>query len=149
MNILILNGPNMNLLGKRETSIYGTTSYEDLCKIINDYACKKSVNVTFIQSNIEGELINHLQATMNNNIDAVIFNAAGYTHTSVALRDCIKAINTKVVEVHMSNILKREIFRHRDLIKGVCVKRIMGKGINSYLEAIDYILENESNFKNK
>lgn len=140
MKLLILNGPNINLLGKREKNIYGEKSYDELIKYINEYVLDKDISLDIYQSNHEGELIDYLQKTINNGYDGVIFNAGGYTHTSVSIRDCIKAINIPVVEVHLSNILHRELFRRKDLLNKVCVKRIMGYGFDSYTKAIDYFL---------
>lgn len=140
MNILILNGPNINLLGQREPNIYGTITYDELCSTIKEYCKEKNVSVEIFQSNHEGELIDYIQNSSK--YDAIIFNAGGYTHTSVAIRDAIASVKTKVIEVHLTNILHRELFRRRDLIKKVCIKRIMGKGINSYIEAINYAINN-------
>ncbi len=136
MKILIVNGPNMNLLGKRETQIYGNVSFEDY--LLQLKLSFPSVTIEYFQSNIEGELINALQHTSAN---AVILNAAGYTHTSVALRDCIAGIDTPVVEVHMSNLAAREAFRHESLISPVCVGVISGFGLNGYALAIKSFIE--------
>ncbi|MFM8242415.1 MAG: type II 3-dehydroquinate dehydratase [Crocinitomicaceae bacterium] len=131
MKILIVNGPNMNLLGKRETQIYGNVSFEEYLSHLK--LSFPSVALDYFQSNVEGELVNALQQT---NANAIVLNAAGYTHTSVALRDCISGIDIPVVEVHMSNIAAREAFRHESLISPVCVGVISGFGLNSYALAI-------------
>lgn len=131
MKILIVNGPNMNLLGKREIQIYGNVSFEEYLTQLK--LSFPAVTIDYFQSNVEGELINTLQ---QNTADAIILNAAGYTHTSVALRDCIAGIDTPVVEVHMSNLAAREAFRHESLISPVCVGVISGFGLNSYALAI-------------
>lgn len=131
MKILIVNGPNMNLLGKRETQIYGNVSFEEYLTQLK--LSFPSITIEYFQSNVEGELINTLQQTTAN---AIVINAAGYTHTSVALRDCIAGIDTPVVEVHMSNLAARESFRHESLISPVCVGVISGFGLNSYALAI-------------
>ncbi|MFM7299597.1 MAG: type II 3-dehydroquinate dehydratase [Crocinitomicaceae bacterium] len=131
MKILIVNGPNMNLLGKRETQIYGNVSFEEYLSHLK--LSFPTVALDYFQSNIEGELINALQQTTAN---AIVLNAAGYTHTSVALRDCISGIDIPVVEVHMSNTAAREAFRHESLISSVCVGVISGFGLNSYALAI-------------
>jgi len=141
MRILLLNGPNLNLLGKREPEVYGTTDfqqfYEELAAVYDDVA-----NFHYEQSNVEGELINILQAA-DNDFDAVIFNAGGYTHTSVAIADCIAAISTPVVEVHISQPSAREEFRHNSLIAGKCVASISGFGLDSYRLAVEGLLAQE------
>ncbi len=141
MRILLLNGPNLNLLGKREPEVYGTTDfqqfYEELAAVYDDVA-----NFHYEQSNVEGELINILQAA-DNDFDAVIFNAGGYTHTSVAIADCIAAISTPVVEVHISQPAAREEFRHNSLIAGKCVASISGFGLDSYRLAVEGLLARE------
>lgn len=136
MKILIVNGPNMNLLGKREIQIYGNVSFEEYLTQLK--LSFPSITIEYFQSNVEGELINTLQQTTAN---AIILNAAGYTHTSVALRDCIAGIDTPVVEVHMSNLAAREAFRHESLISPVCVGVISGFGLNSYALAIKSFME--------
>ena len=141
MRILLLNGPNLNLLGKREPEVYGTTGfqqfYEELAAVYDDVA-----NFHYEQNNVEGELINILQAA-DNDFDAVIFNAGGYTHTSVAIADCIAAISTPVVEVHISQPAAREEFRHNSLIAGKCVASISGFGLDSYRLAVEGLLTQE------
>ncbi len=141
MRILLLNGPNLNLLGKREPEVYGTTDfqqfYEELAAVYDDVA-----NFHYEQNNVEGELINILQ-TADNDFDAVIFNAGGYTHTSVAIADCIAAISTPVVEVHISQPAAREEFRHNSLIAGKCVASISGFGLDSYRLAVEGLLAQE------
>lgn len=141
MRILLLNGPNLNLLGKREPEVYGTTDfqqfYEELAAVYDDVA-----NFHYEQSNVEGELINILQAA-DNDFDAVIFNAGGYTHTSVAIADCIAAISTPVVEVHISQPAAREEFRHNSLIARKCVASISGFGLDSYRLAVEGLLAQE------
>lgn len=136
MKILIVNGPNMNLLGKREIQIYGNVSFEEYLTQLK--LSFPSITIEYFQSNVEGELINTLQQTTAN---AIILNAAGYTHTSVALRDCVAGIDTPVVEVHMSNLAAREAFRHESLISPVCVGVISGFGLNSYALAIKSFME--------
>lgn len=126
----------MNLLGKREIQIYGNVSFEEYLTQLK--LSFPSITIDYFQSNVEGELINTLQQTTAN---AIILNAAGYTHTSVALRDCIAGIDTPVVEVHMSNLAAREAFRHESLISPVCVGVISGFGIKSYALAIKSFIE--------
>jgi 3-dehydroquinate dehydratase-2 len=136
--IIIINGPNLNLLGKRETDIYGTTTFEEFFDDIKDIY-NGEVNLTYYQSNVEGELVNKLQET-GFSFDGIILNAGGYTHTSVAIRDAIAAIKTPVVEVHISNIYAREEFRQHSLISAVCKGTIAGFGLDSYILALDSFL---------
>lgn len=126
----------MNLLGKREIQIYGNVSFEEYLTQLK--LSFPSITIDYFQSNVEGELISTLQQTTAN---AIILNAAGYTHTSVALRDCIAGIDTPVVEVHMSNLAAREAFRHESLISPVCVGVITGFGLKSYALAIKSFIE--------
>ncbi len=132
MKILIVNGPNLNLLGSRETQIYGNVSFADF---LTELKSKSSAEISYFQSNVEGELINVLQDA---NADGIILNAGGYTHTSVALRDCIAAISTPVVEVHISNITARESFRHESMLSPVCAGCIYGFGMKGYELALGY-----------
>jgi 3-dehydroquinate dehydratase-2 len=134
MKLLIVNGPNLNLLGSRQPQIYGNVSFEDY---FEELKSKFNANLTYFQSNVEGEIINQLQAE---GFDGIILNAGGYTHTSVAIRDCIAAIETPVVEVHISNISNRESFRHESLISPVCVGCVFGFGLKSYELALNYFL---------
>ena len=132
MKLLVVNGPNLNLLGTRETQIYGNVTFNTFFdELKNEF----SHELTYFQSNIEGELIDQLQ---NSNADGIILNAGGYTHTSVALRDCIASISTPVVEVHISNIAARESFRHESLLTPVCKGCIFGFGLDSYKLALQY-----------
>ena len=132
MKILIVNGPNLNLLGSRETQIYGNVSFADF---LTELKSKSNAEISYFQSNVEGELINALQEAK---VDGIILNAGGYTHTSVALRDCIAAISTPVVEVHISNITARESFRHESLLSPVCAGCIFGFGMKGYELALGY-----------
>jgi 3-dehydroquinate dehydratase-2 len=132
MKILIVNGPNLNLLGSRETQIYGNVSFADF---LTELKSKSSAEISYFQSNVEGELINILQEA---DADGIILNAGGYTHTSVALRDCIAAISTPVVEVHISNITARESFRHESMLSTVCAGCIFGFGMKGYELALGY-----------
>jgi len=134
MKLLILNGPNLNLLGSRQPQIYGNVSFEDY---FEELKSKFDADLTYFQSNVEGEIINQLQTE---GFDGIILNAGGYTHTSVAIRDCIAAIETPIVEVHISNIAGRESFRHESLISPVCVGCVFGFGLKSYELAISYYL---------
>tara|TARA_B100001287_G_scaffold119769_1_gene100897 strand:- start:5881 stop:6291 length:411 start_codon:yes stop_codon:yes gene_type:complete len=134
MKLAIINGPNLNLLGSREPSIYGAESFDDF---FNRLRAQFDVELTYFQSNVEGELINELQRS---GFDGFIINAGGYTHTSVALRDCIAAISTPVVEVHISNIHARETFRHESLLAPVCEGSIIGLGLEGYSLALRFFL---------
>ena len=131
MKIAIINGPNLNLLGTREVQIYGSQTFEDY---LAELRLKHPlVDLSYFQSNVEGEIINYLQETK---VEGFIINAGGYTHTSVSIRDCIAAIATPVVEVHISNIAARESFRHTSLLTSVCVGSIIGFGLAGYSIAI-------------
>ena len=136
MRILVINGPNLNLLGTRQPEIYGSLSLDELIKGLQNSFL--SIEIAHFQSNVEGELINTLQQAVGK-FDGIVLNAGGYTHTSVAIRDAISSINVPVVEVHMSNIAAREEFRHTSLIAAVCVGSIAGFGAHSYTLAIDAI----------
>lgn len=138
MNILVVNGPNLNLLGTREPSIYGTDTLPDVQERITKHAHSLGVSVDFFQSNSEGALIDHLQS-YGPPADGVILNGAGLTHTSVALRDCIAALETKVIEVHLTNIHAREEFRHLSLTAPIAVGIISGLGWKGYIYALDYL----------
>jgi 3-dehydroquinate dehydratase II len=137
--ILILSGPNLDILGKREPEIYGRLTLEEICRRLQDYAAAKSIELQFFQSNSEGELINALHAAMTSS-DGVVFNPGAYTHTSVALRDAIAGIGIPVVEVHLSNIYARESFRHESLLAPVCLGQISGFGWSSYVLGIEALL---------
>ena len=129
MKIQIVNGPNLNLLGKRETHIYGSQTFEDYFETLQQQY--PNVSLSYFQSNVEGELINKLQE-VGFTYDGIILNAGAYTHTSVALHDCIRSISSSVVEVHISNTQSREEFRHTSLISSVCKGVIAGFGLRSY-----------------
>lgn len=136
--IIIINGPNLNLLGKREPDIYGDMSFEDFFEDIKD-VYSSEVHLSSYQSNVEGELINKIQE-VGFKYDGIILNAGGYTHTSVALRDAVAAVKTPVIEVHISNPYSREEFRHTSLLSGVCKGIVAGFGLESYVLAIDSFL---------
>jgi 3-dehydroquinate dehydratase-2 len=139
MRLLIVNGPNLNFLGQREEQIYGNESFTSYFERMKS---SSAASLEYVQSNIEGELINILQGSDH---DAIVFNAGGYTHTSVAIRDCIEAIIVPVVEVHISNIASRESFRHTSLLSPVAEGCIFGFGLQSYDLAVDYCM----NYLNK
>ena len=134
MTIQIINGPNLNLLGVREPDIYGSMSFDDFLPRLR--ACFPDVQIDYFQSNIEGELIDKLQA-VGFQCDGIVLNAAAYTHTSIALADCIRAISAPVVEVHISNVHQREVFRHQSMIAAACRGVICGFGLDGYRLAIE------------
>lgn len=137
MKILIINGANLNLLGRRQPEIYGRESFEDYLGALRARYSEHTID--YYQSNIEGELVNAIQAA-EGNYDGVVLNAGGYTHTSVVLRDAIAAVTTPVVEVHISSILSREEFRHQSMIAPAARGTIMGFGMESYRLAIEYFI---------
>lgn len=137
MKILIINGPNLNLLGSRAPQIYGTESFETFFEALK---LTSSAELSYFQSNVEGEIINKIQGS---SVDGIILNAGGYTHTSVAIRDCVEAIKTPVIEVHISNITAREEFRHTSLISPVSIGCIFGFGLESYRLAIHHFESNK------
>ncbi|ERM84844.1 3-dehydroquinate dehydratase [Rhodonellum psychrophilum GCM71 = DSM 17998] len=137
MKIIIINGPNLNLLGKREPEIYGTTSFEEYFESLKGQF--PNVDLHYFQSNIEGELIDKIHA-VGFSFDAILLNAGGYTHTSVAISDAIAGVPTPTLEVHISNIYKREEFRHKSIISKECVGMISGLGLKGYALGISYFL---------
>ncbi|MCQ2504446.1 MAG: type II 3-dehydroquinate dehydratase [Saccharofermentans sp.] len=139
MKILVLNGPNLNMLGIREPEIYGKTTYNDLVDLIKDYCSKKNIEVECKQSNSEGTLVDYIQQAYFDKVDGIIINPGAYTHTSVALLDALKAVQIKTVEVHISKVDEREAFRQISYVSYFASERIIGKGLNGYLEAIDYL----------
>jgi 3-dehydroquinate dehydratase-2 len=138
MRIIIINGPNLNLLGKREPEIYGHESFDDYLKTLR--ATYKDTVVDYYQSNVEGEIINKLHET-GFTYDGIILNAGGYTHTSVAIADAVAAIKTPVVEVHISNIFAREEYRHKSLLSCKCVGVISGLGLYGYSLAVEWFVQ--------
>ena len=134
---IIINGPNLNLLGKREENIYGNQSFESYFNSLKDIY--SNIHIDYFQSNIEGEIINKIHE-VGFSYSGIILNAGAYTHTSIAIRDAIAAVKTPVIEVHISNILTREEFRHLSVIGPVCKGSIMGFGLNSYMLGIEGIL---------
>ena len=138
MNILVINGPNLNMLGVRDKSVYGETSYNDLVKMIKEYAKEKNVKVKCVQSNYEGKIIDYIHKSIGK-FDAIIINAGAYTHYSYAIKDALNLVSIPKVEVHISNIYEREEFRKINVIKDECDYSIVGQGIKGYLLAIDYL----------
>lgn len=137
--VLVLNGPNLNLLGTREPVIYGSTTLKDIEAMMLKRASEAGIAIDFFQSNHEGELVDRVQAA-NHNYDYIIFNAAAFTHYSIALRDAIGAIEVPVIEVHISNIHKREEFRHTSVLAPVALGQICGLGVESYLAALEAVI---------
>ena len=142
MKIYVLNGPNINMLGIREPAIYGSNSYENLVKIVSEHCESKKVDFEIFQTNCEGALVDKIQQAYFEKADAIVINPGAYTHTSIAILDAVKATGLPCVEVHISNVKEREDFRQISYVRLACVKTIMGKGIQGYLEAIDYLVEN-------
>ena len=136
MHILVINGPNMNMLGIRQPEIYGHETYEDLCAMIRTEAERLGAEVSFFQSNHEGALVDAIQQAYFDKVDGIIINPAAYTHTSVALLDAVKAVGIPTVEVHVSDPDGREDFRHISYIRAACTATVKGKGLPGYLEAL-------------
>lgn len=141
MKILVINGPNINMLGLREPDIYGSENYKSLCENVLKHANELGIEVELYQSNHEGDLVDKIQQAYGD-ADGIVINPAAYTHTSIALLDALKAVNIPTVEVHISAVEKREDFRQISFVRSAAVKTITGKGINGYLEAIDFLAEN-------
>ena len=137
MKIQIINGPNINLLGKREPGIYGARSFDDY--LVELKGCYPDVEFEYYQSNVEGEMINKIHE-VGFSFDGIVLNAGAYTHTSIALQDAIRAVSTPVIEVHISNVHQREEFRHKSMISCVCVGVICGFGLHSYRLAVEALL---------
>ncbi|MBO5380082.1 MAG: 3-dehydroquinate dehydratase [Clostridia bacterium] len=139
MKILVLNGPNINMLGIREPQYYGAATYEDLKNLVLKNA--GSTEVEFYQSNHEGDLVDAIQKAYFDKIDGIIFNPAAYTHTSVAILDALKAVKIPCVEVHISKVEERDSFRQISYVREACVKTITGKGLDGYVEALEFLKE--------
>lgn len=148
MKVLVLNGPNINFLGIREPEIYGTTTYDGMVKIISDYAKEKGIEVSFYQSNHEGDLVDAIQGAYYDKIDGIVINPAAYTHTSIAILDALKAVGIKTVEVHLSAVEKRESFRQISYVGMYASKTVTGQGVQGYLTALDYLKELQNEKKN-
>ena len=139
-NIILINGPNLNLLGEREQSQYGSTTFEQLKKICLEKSKELDINLDFTQSNIEGEIVTIIQKARDS-FDGIIINAAGFTHTSVSIRDALAIYKKPIIELHISNIYKREEFRHKSLLSDVVTGVICGLGANGYILAINAMQE--------
>lgn len=140
MKILIINGPNLNMLGIREPAIYGSNTYQDLCDMVENHAEKTGVEVEFFQSNHEGALVDAIQAAFGE-FQGIVINPGAYTHTSIALLDAVKTVGIPVVEVHISDPDTREEFRRISYVRQGCVATVKGKGLPGYLEAMDILTE--------
>lgn len=141
MKIKVINGPNINMLGIREPGIYGSENYETLCNNIKDFALENNIEVELYQSNHEGDLVDQIQDCYGK-FDGIVINPGAYTHTSIAILDAAKAVKIPIVEVHISKVEEREDFRQVSYIRAACVKTITGHGINGYIEAMQYLIEN-------
>ena len=139
MKLLILNGPNINMLGIREPGIYGKNSYAELCALISDYAAEKDVEVELFQSNHEGDIVDKIQQAYDN-FDGIVINPAAYTHTSVAILDALKSVALPAVEIHISDVSAREDFRQISYAGMACEKSFIGLGFEGYLRGIDYLI---------
>ena len=142
MKLLVINGPNLNLLGLREPAHYGTENYEQLLEKIRAHCREKGIEVTCYQSNHEGELVDRIQEAYFEGMDGIVINPGAYTHTSIALLDALKAVQIPTAEVHISNVKEREDFRQVSYIRQACCFTVMGHGTEGYLEAIDYLAQN-------
>ncbi len=140
MKILVINGPNLNMLGIREIDIYGKNTYKDLVRLIKNHAREKEIKVQCFQSNYEGAIVTKIQKALGK-FDGIVINPGAYTHTSVAILDALKAVNLPCVEVHISEVDEREEFRKISYIKSFCVKTVKGHGFSGYLEAMDVLGE--------
>ena len=139
MRILVINGPNINMLGIREPDIFGKNTYADLCRMITDYAAEKGVEVKLFQSNHEGDIVDEIQAALGN-FDGIVINPAAYTHTSVAILDALKSVALPAVEIHISDVSAREDFRQISYAGMACEKSFIGLGFEGYLRGIDYLI---------
>lgn len=140
MKILVINGPNLNLLGLREPDIYGRHTYAELLEEIRRHCGERGAEVSFFQSNGEGAIVDEIQRAYFEGVEGIVINPAAYTHTSVAILDALKAVNIPAVEVHISDINGRDEFRRHSFVSPACVKTIAGKGFAGYLEAVDTLL---------
>jgi 3-dehydroquinate dehydratase II len=138
--ILVVNGPNLNLLGTREPGIYGSQTLADIERMLTDFAASRNARVTFFQSNHEGALVERLHAARGDGTDFIIINAGAFTHTSIALRDALAAVALPFIEVHLSNVHRREAFRHHSYLSDLAVGSIVGLGAAGYRLALDYAL---------
>lgn len=147
MKILVLNGPNINLLGLREPGIYGKQTYDDLVRMVKEHADARGVAVSFYQSNHEGALVDAIQQAYADKVDGIVFNPAAYTHTSVAILDAVKGVGIPTVEVHISDVSAREDFRQVSYIRRAALGTVSGKGLEGYLIAMDMLIDHAKDVK--
>lgn len=140
MRILVINGPNLNMLGIREPDIYGKKTYKDLCSMIESFAKENDIEVELYQSNYEGDIVTKIQEAYKN-FDGIVINPAAYTHTSVAILDALKAVGIRTCEVHISDVNEREMFRHLSYVSYYAEKSFIGLGFDGYIEAIKYLMK--------
>ena len=143
MKILILNGPNLNMLGIREPEVYGKDTYNDLCNLITSYCKENNIDVEIYQSNHEGDLVDKIQQAYFDKVDGIVINPGAYTHTSIALLDALKAVSINTIEVHISNVSEREEFRKVSYVRLACIDSICGLGFNGYIKAIEQLVNKE------
>ena len=143
MKILVINGPNLNMLGIREPKHYGRETYQDLVEKIKNHCDKKKIDVKLYQSNHEGDLVDEIQKAYGT-MDGIVINPGAYTHTSIAILDAVKSVNIPTVEVHISKVEEREEFRQISYVRLACIKTITGHGTDGYLEAIDFLIESNN-----
>lgn len=141
MKLLVINGPNLNMLGIREPAIYGSGTYTELLELIRAHAERRGAEVSFFQSNHEGALVDAIQQAYFDGVEGIILNPAAYTHTSVALLDALKAVAIPTVEVHISDVAAREDFRQISYVRPACIATVTGRGFAGYLDAVDILLE--------
>lgn len=141
MKLYVINGPNLNMLGIREPSLYGKTGYTELCEMLAAHAAQRGVELVLYQSNHEGDLVDKIQEAYFAGADGIVINPGAYTHTSIALLDALKAVSLPTVEVHISDVSQREDFRQVSYIRAACVASIIGHGIDGYREAIDLLCD--------
>ncbi|WP_294167421.1 type II 3-dehydroquinate dehydratase [uncultured Clostridium sp.] len=149
MKILVINGPNLNMVGIREKGIYGTRDFKDICNYINEEGQKRNIDIKLFQSNIEGEIINEIHNAYYENYDGIIINPGAFTHYSYAILDAIKAVNINTVEVHLSNIHAREEFRHKSVIAPACIGQICGFKEFGYVMAMEALKMKNEEFRMK
>ena len=140
MKLMVINGANLNMLGIREPSVYGNTTYLDLINLIEEKAKERNIEIKIVQSNHEGVLVDYIQQCYFEKYDGIIINPGAYTHTSIALLDALKAVNIPAIEVHISDVSKREDFRQISYISLAVIDRVIGKGINGYIAAMDILI---------
>lgn len=141
MKLYVINGPNLNMLGIREPNLYGKTGYTALCEMLNSHAARRGVELVLYQSNHEGDLVDKIQEAYFAGADGIVINPGAYTHTSIALLDALKAVSIPTVEVHISDVSRREDFRQVSYIRAACVASIIGHGIDGYREAMDMLCD--------